>query len=201
MLKLILAFCTLTLFPIAEAQTFKVVKIQGRKAIVELNDPSAVNLNQTYNVGSSSSGPTSFKRDNGIAANFSYSSRNSVTDIQLGGTYLWNLKQYEFGPLVQLQNTSAGGVSTNITTFGGTGFYNFNENKVGVETVLSAVGALSLSSGGGVSTTNINLGGNYRWFLLSGDHCFSFSGLYKMVQASGANTSGFALEAGIATYF
>jgi hypothetical protein len=196
-----LAFCTLTLFQIAEAQTFKVVKIQGRKAIVEINDPSAVNLNQTYKVEGNSSSPTSFKRDNGIAANFSYSSRNSVTDIQLGGTYLWNLKQYEFGPLVQLQNTSAGGVSTNITTFGGTGFYNFNENKVGVETVLSAVGTLSMSSGGGASNTNINLGGNYRWFLLSGDHCFSFSGLYKMVQASGANTSGFAIEAGIATYF
>ena len=201
MLKLALALCTLAFFQIAEAQTFKVVKIQGKKAIVEMSDPSLVNLNQTYNVGGSSGGPTSFKRDNAIAANFSYSSRSSITEIQLGGTYLWNLKQYEFGPLVQLQNTSSGGVSSNITTFGGTGFYNFNENKVGVETVLSAVGTLSLSSGGGISTTNINLGGNYRWFLLSGDHCFSFSGLYKMVQASGASASGFALEAGIATYF
>lgn len=199
--KIALAFCTLFLFQITEAQTFKVVKIQGRKAIVEINDPSMVNLNQTYNVSGNSGGPTSFKRDNAIAANFSYTSRNSVTDIQLGGTYLWNLKQYEFGPLVRLQNTSSGGASTNITTFGGTGFYNFNENKVGVDTVLSAVGTVSMSSGGGLSTTNIDLGGNYRWFLLSGDHCFSFSGLYKMVQASGANSSGFALEAGIATYF
>lgn len=207
MIKFAFILAALFTFNLAQAQSFKVVRIQGKKAIVEISDPTMVSVNETYNVGvgssSSGGGKGSFKRDNAIDFTFSYLSQSNPTYSQmvLGGAYLWNMKSYEFGPELSLTNTTSGGSSTNTTTFGGLGYYNFNENKVGVETVMSAVGALSMTSGGGASTTNISLGGNYRWFLLSGDHCLSFSALYRMVQASGTSVSGFVLQGGIATYF
>ena len=43
----------------ATAQSFKVLKIQGKKAIVEISDPNSVSLNQTYNVGSGSDSSSS----------------------------------------------------------------------------------------------------------------------------------------------
>lgn len=209
MSKLVIALTCLLSFQISHAQSFKVVKIAGKKAIVEVDDPKMINVNQTYNVGggdvmsSSYTGSGGYKRDNAISFNFSYTSQSSpsISTLTLGGSYLWNLKQYELGPLVGIANVSGSGASTNVTTFGGIGFYNLNENKPGVPTVLSVVGQLSITSGSGSSITNISAGGNYRWFLLSGDHCFSTSLLYKMAQSSGNNTSGFAIESGIATYF
>lgn len=206
MSKLLLAILSVLTVATANAQSFKVIKIQGKKAIVEMSDPTMINVNQTYDVGggsTTSSGPTSFKRDYAVAATFSYTSTSSpsVSLMNLGGSFLWNMKAYEFGPTASISNTTSGSVSTSSSRFGAIGFYNFNENKVGVETVLSAVGSVEMSSGSGSSVTYIELGGNYRWFYLSGDHCFSFSGLYQMAQASGSSTSGFALEGGIMTYF
>ena len=206
MSKLLLAILSVLAVSAAHAQSFKVIKIQGRKAIVEMSDPTMVNLNQTYDVGGSSSmssGPTSFKRDYAIAATFSYLSTSSpsASVMNLGGMFLWNMKAYEFGPTASLTNTTVGSTSTSSSRFGAIGYYNFNDNKVGVETVMSAVGSVEMSSGSGSSVTYIELGGNYRWFMLSGDHCFSFSALYQMAQASGSSTSGFALEGGIMTYF
>jgi hypothetical protein len=198
-------------FQFAQAQTFKVVKIAGKKAIVEVDDPKSISVNQSYSVGGqgmmgesmmgSATGNT--KRDNAIGFNFSYVTQSSpsISVLDFSGTYLWNLKQYEFGPLLGLTNVSGSGTSSNVTTFGGEGFYNFNENKPGVPTVLSAIGILSMTSGSGSSVTHISAGGNYRWFLLSGDHCFSASLLYNLAQSSGNNTSGFSINAGIMTYF
>ena len=186
-------------------QTFKVIKIQGKRAVVEMSDPSSVSVNDNYSVGSSSiSTKTSFRRDYAIEANFSYinqTSSPSSTQLTLGGEFLWNFKQYEVGPLLQYVSTSAGGFNTSSTAFGAIGYYNFNENKVGVEGVVSAVARISQSSGSGSSATNLAAGANYRWFVLSGDHCFSFSALYSTTQTSGASVSGIVLSGGIATYF
>lgn len=203
MFKLIIALTCLISFQVSQAQSFKVIKIAGKKAIVEVDDPKMINVNQTYNVGGESMMATSggsFKRDNAIGVTFSYTSVNSVSILRLNGNYLWNLKQYEFGPILGLTTVSGSG-SSSTTTFGGLGFYNLNENKPGVPTVLSIVGQLTIESGSGSSVTQIQGGGNYRWFLLSGDHCFSGSLLYQLNQSSGNNTSGFALTGGIITYF
>lgn len=171
-----------------------------------MSDPSSVSVNDSYSVGSGSSfsTKTSFRRDYAIDANFSYinqTSSPSSSQLTLGGEFLWNFKQYEVGPLLQYVSTSAGGFNTSSTALGAIGYYNFNENKVGVEGVLSAIGRISQSSGGGSSATNLAAGGNYRWFVLSGDHCFSLSALYSTTQTSGASVSGIVLSGGIATYF
>lgn len=208
--KLIVALACIFGFQLSHAQSFKVLKIAGKKAIVEVDDPKMININQTYNVGGDTMGSSfmsgstgGFKRDNAIAFDFSYRTQSSpsISTLSLSGSYLWNLKQYEFGPLVGITNVSGSGSSTNVTTFGGIGYYNFNENKPGVPTVLAGVGQLAITSGSGSSVTNISVGGNYKWFLLSGDHCISSSLLYNIAQSSGNNTSGFSIESGIATYF
>ena len=208
MTKLLIIASVFLFSSLSLAQTFKVVKIQGRKAIVEMSDPTMVTLNQSYNVSdssmpSSSSGGKGGNRNNALGMKFSYQSTSNPTAslLTLEGTYLWNMRTYEVGPLLAIRNQSVGGVSTNSTEFGGLGYYNFNENRPGVETVMAAEGQLSVTSGSGSSTTNIALGGNYRWFMLSQDHCFSFSALYAMAQSSGTSASGFLLKGGISTYF
>ena len=211
-MKNIIALLTLLVtVDMAQAQSFKVIKIQGKKAIVEVNDPTLVTLNQTYNVDGSNapaSSATSFsssggRREHGIAMSFSFLSQSSpsVSSMTLSGTYLWNFKKWEAGPTLALANVSGGGVTTNSTTIGGVGFWNFTENRPGADKILSLTGSLTLASGSGSSRTNLSFGPNYRWFMLSQDHCFSISALYKMAQSSGSNTSGFLLEAAIATYF
>ena len=205
--KLALALSTFIAINSAFAQSFKVVKIAGKKAIVEISDPKSIKLNETYNVGGSGEISTpapmgkAGKRNNAIGVNFGMSNVNSITNTELGGFYLWNMKTYEVGPVVQFNSTSGGGISRSSSAFGAEGFYNFNENKPGVEGVLSAVDELLLSSGSGSSTTALVAGGNYRWFILSGDHCFSFSALYSTTSGSGTNVSGFLLSGGIITYF
>ena len=207
MTKLLLIASIFLISSFSQAQTFKVVKIQGKKAIVEVSDPSMISLNQSYNVADSSmptpSGGKGGKRDNAIAMDFSYSSTSnpSLSVLLFNGSYLWNMRKYEVGPVLGIQNFSGGGISSNTTLVGALGYYNFNENKPGVETVLSAIGRISVNSGGGGSATNFAAGGNYRWFVLSQDHCFSFSALYSMTQSSGTSSSGFVLQGGIATYF
>lgn len=203
MSKLLFIVSILFTFDVSQAQTFKVVKIQGKKAIVEVSDPSQISVDQTYNVGSSmptSGSGKSGSRKYGIALDFSMLSQSSpsYSEMKLSGKYIWNLQKYEIGPVVELSNVSPG---TNTTEFGATGFYNFNPNNPGAPTVLSILGKLTIGSGSGSSTTNIYLGPNYRWFLLSSDHCFSFSALFKMSQSSGTTYSALKLEAGISTYF
>jgi hypothetical protein len=205
MLKLILALTCFLTFQTTHAQTFKIVKIAGKKAIVEVDDPRSISVNQSYNVGQSMMATSSgnYKRDHALGFNFSYTTQSSpsISRLNFDGFYLWNLKTYEVGPIVGLTSNSGGGVTNNTTTIGGIGYYNFNENRPGVETVLAAVGELAMTSGSGSSLTHIEAGGNYRWFLLSGDHCISASLLYELNQTSGNNTSGFALTGGIITYF
>lgn len=210
MKKLVPILLSLIIFKTAHSQTFKVIKIQGKKAIVEMNDPKLVTLNETYSVGNGNAESTSVTkkgkgggRDNAIAFDFSLSSQTSpsVTFASLGGTYLWNFKKYEVGPVLGISSTSGSGTSTNTTTIGATGSYNFNENKPGVETILSAIGIIGVVSGSGLSLTTVSAGGNYRWFLLSDDHCITASALVTNVSGSGISTTSFGLQAGIATYF
>lgn len=204
-------------FSLAEAQTFKVLKIQGKKAIVEINEADQIELNKTYTAGDSNtaskSGKSSFKRDHGIAAGFTFSNLSvggaSTTLMNLSGEYLWNMKYYEVGPKLSLSNTNvSGGSSTSSTSLGGVGYYNFTDNKLGNDKLWSVYGSLEFgsSSGGASSTTmTLKLGPNYRWFALSGDHGFSISALYDMIStsSSGSNTttSGLEISGGIVTYF
>ena len=213
MKKLIALTTVLLAFNMAEAQSFKVIKIQGKKAIVEVNDPTLVSVNQTYNVGggdssgsssnSSGSGGKAGGRDHGIALDFSIISQSSPSgsSMTLGGAYLWNFKKWEAGPRLSLSNKSGSFGTENSTSIGGVGFYNFSENRLGVDKIFSVVGGLGVASGSGSSTTALYVGPNYRWFMLSQDHCFSMSAVYKMAQTSGSTTSSFVLSAAIATYY
>ena len=205
MTKTILVLSVIFGLSIANAQTFKVTKIAGKKAIVEVSDPGLISVGETYNVGeggsSTTGGPTSFKREYGIDLSGSIESRSGSTSVSLAGGFLWNMKSYEFGPILSIFNASGGGTSITTTGVGAIGYYNFVENKVGNNGIPSVVGRVSMLSQTGSSSTNISAGGNYRWFMLSGDHALSFSALYNMQQTSGNSTSYISIEAGIATYF
>lgn len=212
----------------ATAQSFKVLKIQGKKAIVEISDPNSVSLNQTYNVGSGSdssssssgspsSGLKSGVRKYGVGGNFEFSSLKSdlagasATDtMAFNAMLLWNFRLYEVGPILGYSTVSVGSAKTSSTSMGGTAYYNFQENKPGTDQIFSALGSLMLTSntpstGSSSSGTLIEVGGSYRWFLLSSDHCLSFSGIYSMektkVNSADTTISGFKLLAGISTYF
>ena len=188
---------------IVYSQTFKVTKISGKKAIVEINDSKLVEVGETYKVGSrdsKNSGPISFKRDYGINSNFSLSNGNNTTIVLINGNFLWNMKTFEVGPELTIINSSGGGSSVSSTEIGAIGYYNFVENKPGVSGIPSAIGAIGFRSSGS-SSVNISLGGNYRWFVLSGDHGFSFSALYNMQQSGGNSNSNFSINGGIVTYF
>lgn len=202
--SLFLLFILLFNIGTAHAQSFKVIKKVGNRAVVEFSDPNAFNMNETYSIGSTTKlAATGYKRDYGLSTDFSYitQSNPSSSQLSLNGVFLWNMKTYEVGPILQLVNTSSGGFNTSSTGFGAVGYYNFTENKVGQEHILSAIAQIVQSSGSGTSSTSLAAGGNYRWFVLSGDHAFTFSALYRTVQVSGASVSGFALTGGIATYF
>lgn len=202
--KLLLIASVFLSFSLSQAQTFKVVKIQGKKAIVEVSDPSLISVNQSYNVGDSAmpvSGSKGGRREHALGFIFSFLNQTSPTSssiLSLDGSYLWNMRSYEVGPLLGF-STSTGSSST---AFGAMGFYNFTENKPGVEALWALEGRLKVESQSpGGSATKIELGGNYRWFLLSNDHCLSASLLYYMSQTSGVSTSGIKMLAGISTYF
>ncbi len=223
-MKYILVYAAALLtFSFAEAQTFKVVKIQGKKAIVEMGEGDSVELNKTYTMDGESSAPAtgggSYKRDRGIDVGFSFASlstdlgagsTSSGSAMSLSGTYLWNFKRWEIGPTLGIETTSGGGSSTSSTLIGGKGYYNFQENKPGVNGIWAVVGDIGMTStsGGASSTTTtaFDVGGNYRWFILSGDHALSISAVYYMdsTAAGGATVAkrnGFQLVGGIVTYF
>ena len=123
---------------IAHSQTFKIVKIQGKKAIVEIDDPELIEVNKSYNTSIAVSTPDKsklgFKRDYGIASAFSFSSLKSdasgattTTTLSLTGTLLWNLRKSEIGPSLGYSSTKNGAADTTILSFGGAGFYNFSD--------------------------------------------------------------------------
>ena len=89
MIKFAFILVALFTFNFAQAQSFKVVRIQGKKAIVEVSDPTMISVNETYNVGTSTGGggKSSFRRDNAIDFTFSYLSQSNPTFSQmvLGG--------------------------------------------------------------------------------------------------------------------
>ncbi len=219
-----LLLITLLISTASQAQTFKVVKIQGKKAIVEFNDPSAFSVNQSYSVGGSSAltgspgahGFNTGRRAYGVAANLGFSSLKSdaagaetANSLYLQGEFLWNMKQYEVGPVVGITSIKQGSFDSSSNTFGAKGYYNFQENKPGVDQILSVVAKLALgtasANGSSSSVTDIEVGGNYRWFLLSQDHCLTVSGIYSMTKQQISNkdvtTSGFEIIGGIGTYF
>ena len=217
MKHLILILAVLISYNFSQAQSFKIIKIQGKKAIVEVDDVDQIEVNKTYSASAENAilskiGKSTLKRDHGIGASFFYmntsASSVSTNSMNLSGEYLWNMKKYEFGPVLSYSNTSSGGVDINTISVGGVGFYNFTENKIGTDKIISIYGTLAFgSTGGSISTsdTTLQLGPNYRWFLLSGDHCISLSALYMTGQRSSggtnSSTSGFMLAGGIVTYF
>lgn len=217
MKHLILILALIATYSLSRAQSFKIIKIQGKKAIVEVDDVDQIEVNKTYSASAENAilskiGKSTFKRDHGIGASFFYmnTSASGVSSnyMNLSGEYLWNMKRYEFGPVLSYSSTSSGGFDSTSTSIGGEGFYNFTENKVGTDKIFSIYGALAFNStGGSISTsdTTLKLGPNYRWFLLSGDHCLSISALYMTGQRSSggtnSSTSGFMLAGGIVTYF
>lgn len=209
----------------ADAQTFKILKIQGKKAIVEVNDPSQIHVNDIFSldddsVSNSSSSKTRSNitdRHYGLGMDFSFSNlkadatnSEAASSLSVNGSFLWNFKFFEIGPTLGFGNYKQANSENTTTSFGVVGFYNFTDNKPQTEHIFSVTAAANMSSanpstGNTTTTTTFVAGPNYRWFVLSQDHCLSISALYSLAKTTGGvldtTTTGFKVVGGIATYF
>lgn len=229
-LSLVLFFLLgLTLNPQTSfAQSLRILKIQGKKAIVEISDPSKVRVNDIYSFDIDDSNSSDFSSQNsstrtlngsrkhalGFDLSFSYlktdTTNNDNTSFTLAGIYLWNFKSFEVGPTLSYGNFNQSGSQTNTVSGGAQFFYNFSDNKPGVESIFSlaaiaTIGSTTPNSGNSTTTLTAMTGLNYRWFGLSPNFCISISALYSYAKVSGnlneANTSGAKILGGLTTYF
>jgi len=212
----------------AYAQTVKVLKVSGRKAIVQTAPGTELKVGQTLNVeddalgeGSDKSSfpPSNGKRANSAGFSGDLSAVNAghtngtasltTTIFDLNAFYGWNKVTMEFGPRLGLSSVSAGGSNTSQYTAGGFFDYNFVPNNPGTELVYGAGGTVDLgtasqSSGSG-SVMNFFAGGNLKWFPLGisvavrGD-----AGLVYYKTSTSGDTitqTGFMIKGGFQVYF
>jgi hypothetical protein len=180
--KIIVLFVMVVPFG-AFAQSFKVEKVKGNKALVEVTSGS-VRAGESYNTGSTSSyGSTSNSgggtRNNilGLSAVFSSLSTSvagasvSATILDLAGRYGWNKEQYEYGALAEYSSVSSNGTSMNSLAFGGFYDYNLTPNRSGTDTVFGPGGTFTIGNATVTGTTTSSsffefFGGGFGKFLV-----------------------------------
>ncbi|MCM2282812.1 MAG: hypothetical protein NDI61_13310, partial [Bdellovibrionaceae bacterium] len=211
----------------AQAQTFKVLKMKGNKAVIQLPKGSTLEKGESYSIGTSTDGESSSTSAGGSSGpreqtlsmssalfTGSRSSSNgtstSITAIDLTGRYGWNKGIMEYGPLAEFEYASASSVSTRTIEVGGFFDYNLVENKEGVDMVygLGATASIGQSSTEGQPSTsimNINGGGQLKWFPFGHATAIRLdAGLnYERQSVSGRTltTTGLLIAAGLQTYF
>lgn len=187
-LRLLFAVTLATVFTqTAFAQTVRVTKVSGKKAIVVRESGPPLKVGMTLNAGgggdefsesdmSSGGGGGSGSRDRTIGglANLSTTSssastggaKNSASAVSVTAIYGWNKKDMEYGPRFTLRRTSdkiGSAPARSSTRFGFGGFfdYNFSPNVPGKEMLYAAGATLDYfrdsASGGGSSTSTIDL--------------------------------------------
>lgn len=208
----------------AFAQQIRVQKIKGNKAIVEFSGDLAPGRTYSVGGGSSSHNTSGSSRNYVVGSSFSFfsgtdssavsniSTSGHASDMNLIARFGWNFENYEVGPLLAYRSVDSDYQAVHYSSLmlGGFGDYNFTPNRNGETTLFAGTGELSYGnySPKGGSSGNITaffLGGSMKWFGLTNSTALRADLGYdykKIVIGSASITSsGFALRAGISTYF
>lgn len=208
----------------ANAQTAKVVKVSGKKAIVQFPDDARPKVGQTIDLsgggdGGDTGGVSSGSRETIIGGSASISnlsqsqSSSSTTSLQISGTYGWNTGTMEYGPLAVLTYSTTTGSSARLLAAGGFFDYNFVPNTPGNDLVYGLgvegfFGSTSASTGSADVTgtqTTFQGGGQLKWFPLGNTVAIRGDVVYRYSSTSTAgtstNTSGIVVEGGFYIYF
>lgn len=208
------------------SQQAKVVKVQGRRAIVQFPDDARPRVGQIIDLsaggtsisggGSSNTGDRS-KIIGGSAelSNLTPSgSSTSGTVFAVEGRYGWNNGMMEYGALGSLTYASSTATSLRILSVGGFFDYNLVPNTPGTEIVyggaaLGKFGQISLTTGAterSGTLMTIEVGGQLKWFPLGNTVAVRGDVLYRMESVSDtvrgfASGSGLVAKAGLYVYF
>lgn len=219
-----LGFATVVLLSLgANAQTAKVVKVSGKKAIVQFPDDARPKVGQTIDLsgggggdmggGGSGSRATIIGGSASLSSLTNSSSSSSTTGMEVTARYGWNAGEMEYGVLGNLQYSSSTGSSSTI--LGGGGFFDYNlvPNTSGTSLVYGLgaegqFGTISTTTGSAsVSGTVMTFqgGGQLKWFPLGNDVAIRGDVVYRYISTSSAgvssNTSGFVVQGGFYIYF
>lgn len=206
----------------ANAQSFKVLKVKGNKAIIQFSRGETLEKGESYSVsgeGPSESGSSGGARGKTVSFSSdlftgSTSSGNgassSRTSFDVAGRYGWNDGMMEYGPIASIAYLSIGGASTRAIGVGGFFDYNLVENKPGVDLVYgagaqAAIGQSSDSGGESGSLFTLDGGGQLKWFPFGHDTAIRLDAGLRYQRTSVSNitttTTGLAIAAGLQTYF
>jgi hypothetical protein len=207
--------------PPAMAQQAKVVKVSGKRAIVEFPDDAPATPGQVINLGGSSRGSGSGgSRNNllGLGAAITMltpEGGKGTTVISANGRYGWNMGAMEYGPALSLAMSS--GDNTSSTEFGLGGFFDYNlvPNQpgtdmtygLGIAAYYTSLSTKAGNSEGGSSGWYLDPGANIKYWALGNSVAIRADLVYRYqsVTAKGASkattVSGLVLNAGLAVYF
>lgn len=210
------------------AQQAKVLKVQGRKAIVQFPEDSRPRVGQVLDLG----GPVSMDGGSGSAptgdrsmiiggsAELSNLTRSGATtsDTRFGveGRYGWNTGIMEYGAIGNVTYYTTTGSSSRRLEVGGFFDYNLVPNTPGTEIVyggaaLGKFGSLSFSAGNNeLSGTlmTLEVGGQLKWFPLGNTVAVRGDVLYRIESVSdtvktvpSVMGSGLVAKAGFYIYY
>lgn len=208
----------------ASAQQAKVIKVSGKKAIVQFPDDVRPKVGQMIELGggggeSMGGGGGSDSRAMIIGGSAALENRStsgsssSTTSLGVTGRYGWNAGEMEYGGLAGLSYTSATGSSARVIEAGGFFDYNLVPNTPGTELVygLGAEGKFgSLSSTVGNAEVSGSVmtfqgGGQLKWFPLGNSVAIRGDAVYRYASKSeggaSSNTSGLVVQGGFYIYF
>lgn len=196
----------------SEAQQAKVLKVQGRKAIVQFPDDSKPQAGQMIDLGGggvsmASGGPGKHgQRAQIIGGSTELSSitpstsSSSTTSFAFEGRYGINKSQYELGGVGVLTYSSTTGQSDRLLEAGGFFDYNLEQNNPGTEIVyglggLAKFGSISQTRSS-TETTGTRMtfegGGQVKWFPLGNTVALRADALLRYVMNSGTAATGVA---------
>ncbi|MBL7688973.1 MAG: hypothetical protein JNJ49_13135 [Bdellovibrionaceae bacterium] len=215
----------LTVLPGAvQAQQAKVLKVQGKKAIVQFPDDVKPRVGQLIEVGEGQSegsmtaghGAGSREMIVGGSASFTSlttsSSSTSTSTLDLSGRYGWNKGEMEYGGLGSFYYTSTTGSSSRTIGVGGFFDYNVVPNTAGTELVYGAgaeaLYAMVSTTTGSAETSATTLrfqgGGQMKWFPFGNTVAVRGDVVYRFQQNGGttsSTTSGLVALGGLYVYF
>ena len=209
----------------SQAQTARVMKVQGKRAIIKLDGNGTLQPGQTVQLGSSSDdssprnawgGTQSREHIIGGSASIYSTTENpgstSSTLFSVDGRYGWNRGDMEYGGLAGVRFFGTSGRSTREFRVGGFFDYNLVENRPGTELVYGGSASLSYSMLNDTTGTNtasgsdigLTLGGQVKWFpfgsniAIRGD---AFYGHSSRSLRTDSTTGGFYVVGGFYIYF
>lgn len=219
---------SLTVSSSALAQQAKVIKVQGRKAIVQFPEDARPHVGQAIDLsggavsisGESHSGGASGPRAMIIGGSAELSSltpsgsSNSYTRMSFDGRYGWNTGIMEYGAIGTFSYSSTTGSSSRKIEAGGFFDYNLVPNVTGTEMVYGGmatakVGQLGFTAGSAEQTgtlMTLEVGGQLKWFPLGNNVAVRGDVLYRIENVadnvkSMATGPGLVAKAGFYIYF